>query len=82
MRCTISHHHQCLVRETKCTCKVRLSTKQCSVGPGMTLAMAGSNFGTSGGISLCYCLGATIVKWTPTRVVALVNLVKPGAGWI
>jgi hypothetical protein len=68
------------VKDTACTYTVGVSAKQCSIGPGMTLIVKGSNFGTSGGgITLCDCTAATIVQWKPTRVTATVNFVTPNA---
>jgi hypothetical protein len=68
------------VKDTACTYKVGISTRQCSIGPGMTLIVKGSNFGTTGGgIILCNCPATTIVQWTSTRVVSTVNAVTPNA---
>jgi len=69
------------VKDTGCYYKVGTSTQACSIGPGMTLIVIGSNFGkTGGGVSLCDCPSATILKWTPTRVTAVVNGVNPNSG--
>jgi len=68
------------VKDTGCIYTVGVSTKQCSIAPGMTLIVRGSNFGSlSGVIVLCNCPGPTIVKWTSTRVTATVNTVTPNA---
>jgi len=68
------------VKETACAYTVGVSTRQCAIGPGMTLTVKGTNFGTvGGGITLCNCPPATIVQWTSTRVVAIVNSVDPNA---
>jgi hypothetical protein len=65
------------VKDTGCIYTVGSSTKQCSVAPGMTLIVKGTNFGPPGGvIILCDCLTATTVKWTSTRVTATVNNVN------
>jgi hypothetical protein len=68
------------VKDTACTYTVGVSTRQCAIGPGMTLIVRGSNFGTTGGgITLCGCTPTTIVKWTSTRVIATVNTVTPNS---
>jgi hypothetical protein len=68
------------VKEPACTYTVGVSTKQCSIGPGVTLVVKGSNFdATGGGIIFCDCPSATIVKWTSTRITATVNAVIPNA---
>jgi len=68
------------VKDTACTYKVGSSTRQCSIGPGMTLIVKGINFGPPGGnITLCNCPGTTIVQWTSTRVTTTVNAVTPNA---
>lgn len=68
------------VKDTGCTYTVGVSTRLCSIAPGMTLIVKGSNFGPpAGSISLCDCLTATNVKWTSTRVTATVNNVTPNA---
>jgi hypothetical protein len=68
------------VKDTACTYKVGSSTRQCSIGPGMTLIVKGSNFGPFGGvIGTCDCPTATTVTWTSTRVTATVNTVNPNA---
>jgi hypothetical protein len=62
------------VQDTGCIYTVGTSTKLCSVAPGMTLIVKGTNFGPPGGsILLCDCLSATTVTWTSTRVTATVN---------
>jgi len=69
------------VKDTGCYYKVGVSTRLCSIAPGMTLTIVGSNFGKlSGGVVLCDCLPTTIVTWTPTRVVVTVNATTPSAG--
>jgi hypothetical protein len=69
------------VKDTKCYYKVGTSTQPCSIGPGMTLIVTGSNFGkVGGGVSLCDCQSATTVKWTPTQVTVTVNAVNTSSG--
>lgn len=71
------------VKNTDCLYKVGVSTKLCSIAPGMTLEIVGSNFGKlSGGISLCNCPSATLVNWTPTRIIVTVNAATPGSGLV
>lgn len=68
------------VKDTGCIYTVGTSTKLCSVAPGMTLIVRGTNFGPpSGSIILCDCLTATTVTWTSTRVTATVNNVTTNA---
>ena len=68
------------VKDTNCSYKVGTSTRPCSIAPGMTLVINGTNFGSSrGGVTLCDCPSATIVKWTSTRVTAIVNNATPNA---
>jgi hypothetical protein len=68
------------VKDTACTYKVGSSTRQCSIGPGMTLIVKGINFGPPGGvIRTCNCPTATTLTWTSTRVTAIVNNVTPNA---
>ncbi|MGD1216217.1 MAG: hypothetical protein ABR861_14655 [Terriglobales bacterium] len=68
------------VKDTACTYKVGISTSQCSIAPGMTLIVRGSNFGSAdGGITLCDCPSTTIVRWASTRVIVIVNSVTPNA---
>jgi hypothetical protein len=62
------------VRETNCTYTVGKTTTPCKIGPGMTLAIEGSNFGDApGGVDLCDCNVATTLTWTSTQVVSTVN---------
>jgi hypothetical protein len=71
------------VKDTACTYKAGGSTRQCSIGPGMTIIVKGSNFGTPAGtITLCDCAATTIVLWTSTRVTATVNTVTPNASLV
>ena len=71
---------QVTVKNTGCIYKVGVSSKQCSIGPGMTLNVVGSNFGkATGGVSLCDCAPTTIVSWSNTRVIVIVNAVTPSA---
>jgi len=68
------------VKDTRCVYNVGSSTKQCSIAPGMTLIVKGTNFGPPGGVIIsCDCLTATTVTWTSTRVTAIVNNVTPNA---
>jgi hypothetical protein len=68
------------VKDTACIYTVGRSTKQCSVAPGMTLIVKGTNFGPPGGvIILCDCLTGTTVTWTSTRVTAIANNVTTNA---
>jgi hypothetical protein len=68
------------VKDAACTYTVGVSTKQCSIGPGMTLIVKGSNFDTPGGsINLCDCPSPTIVQWTSTKITATVNVVSSNA---
>jgi len=68
------------VKDTHCFYKVGVSTRQCSIAPGMTIFVNGTNFGnTGGGITLCDCQPTTIVKWTSTRVTVVVNAATPNA---
>jgi len=67
------------VKDTNCFYKVG-GTRQCSIAPGMTLVIVGTNFGSaSGGVTLCDCLPTTIVKWTSTRVTVVVNNATPNS---
>jgi len=71
------------VKDTHCYYSVGVSTKLCSIAPGMTLTILGSNFGASpGGVSLCNCPAATIVTWTSTRIVVTVNAATPSSGLV
>jgi IPT/TIG domain len=64
------------VKDTGCVYHVSASKNQCSIGAGMTLVITGSNFGKiAATISMCDCPGATVLKWTPTQITALVNSV-------
>jgi hypothetical protein len=68
------------VKGTACTYNVGSSAKLCSIAPGMTLTVRGTNFGSPGGvIILCDCLTATTVHWSSTQVTATVNNVNPNA---
>jgi hypothetical protein len=68
------------VKDTGCYYKVGASTKLCNIAPGMTLNVNGTNFGPPGGsIILCGCPTATIVKWSSTRVTAIVNAAVPAS---
>jgi hypothetical protein len=68
------------VKDTGCIYTVGVSTKQCSIAPGMTLVVRGTDFGPPGGvIILCDCPEPTIVQWTSTRVTATANTVTPNA---
>lgn len=68
------------VKDTGCIYTVGTSTKLCSVAPGMTLIVRGTNFGSpSGSILSCDCLSATTVTWSSTRVTATVNNVNPSS---
>jgi hypothetical protein len=68
------------VKDTGCVYTVGHSTKQCSIGPGMTLIVKGTNFGPPGGVIItCDCLGATTLTWTSTRITATVNNVTVNA---
>ena len=68
------------VKDTGCFYKVGVTTKPCSIGPGMTLNVNGSNFGPPGGtVALCNCPPATVVSWSSTRVTVIVNAVNPGS---
>ena len=68
------------VKDTGCMYTVGVSSKQCSVAPGMTLNINGTNFGKLvGGVGLCDCPAATIVKWGPSRVTVIVNAVAPNS---
>jgi hypothetical protein len=67
-------------KDTRCVYNVGISTKQCSIAPGMTLIVKGTNFGPPGGVIIsCDCLTATTVTWTSTRVTATVNNVTVNA---
>jgi hypothetical protein len=68
------------VKDTGCIYTVGTSTKLCTVAPGMTLIVRGTNFGSpSGSILSCDCLSATTVTWSSTRVTATVNNVNPSS---
>jgi hypothetical protein len=68
------------VKDTSCFYKVGVSTHPCSVAPGMTVTIAGKNFGKSGGgVILCDCSSATVVTWANTRVVVTINAANPNA---
>jgi hypothetical protein len=65
---------------TSCNYTVGTTTKPCSIAPGMTVIVKGTNFGPPGGVvTLCDCLTATTVTWAPTHVTATVNNVTPNA---
>jgi hypothetical protein len=69
-----------IVKDTKCSYKVGGHNNPCSIGPGMKLVVNGSNFGkTGGGVSLCDCETATVVSWSPSQVIVIVNNVTPNA---
>ena len=71
------------VKTTGCVYKVGVSTKQCSLAPGMTLVVNGSNFGkVGGGIIICDCLDPTVVSWSPTRVVVIASAVTPNTSLV
>ena len=66
------------VKDTGCFYKV--GSKPCSIGPGMTVNINGSNFGkVPGGVTLCDCPPATIITWYSNRVTVVVNSVTPSA---
>jgi hypothetical protein len=68
------------VKDTGCIYTVGTSTKLCTVAPGMTLIVRGTNFGSShGSILSCDCLSATTITWTSTRVTGTVNNVTPSS---
>jgi len=63
-----------------CVYRVGVSSKQCSIGPGMELIIYGSNFGPPGGVVvLCDCPQATVVQWTSSRVTVIVNAEAPSS---
>ena len=66
------------VKDTGCFYKVGITKKPCNLAPGMTLNINGTNFGPPGGsIILCNCPSATVLKWSPTKVTAIVNAEMP-----
>jgi hypothetical protein len=66
------------VKDTGCFYKA--GSKPCSIGPGMTVNINGSNFGkVPGGVTLCDCPPATIITWYSNRVTVVVNSVTPSA---
>ena len=68
------------VVDPACFYKVGVSTKLCSIAPGTTLNINGSNFGPPGGVvALCDCADATVVHWSSTRITVIVNAVNPGS---
>ena len=68
------------VKDTGCVYKVGVSTHPCSIAPGMTINLVGTNFGKlAGGISLCGCPAPTIVTWTNTKVAVTVNAATPNS---
>lgn len=79
------------VKDTGCIYNVASSKNQCSIGAGMTLVVVGNNFGkTPGGVTLCDCPAAIVLKWTPTQATVLVQSVNSnssvalenvGGGW-
>jgi hypothetical protein len=69
-----------VVKDTKCSYKVGGHNNPCSIGPGMTLSINGSNFGKPGGtVTLCDCPATTVVAWTSGQVIVIVNSVTPNA---
>jgi hypothetical protein len=62
------------VQNTGCTFTAGSTSQPCFVGPGMVLVLTGQNFGqAAGGVSLCDCPFATIIRWTPTRISATLD---------
>lgn len=62
------------LKENKCTYIVGSSNTPCPIGPGMTLTINGSGFGTSpASVGLCDCGSATDVQWSDAQVVVIVN---------
>ena len=51
----------------------------CPIGPGMTITITGQNFTSGGNINLCDCANSTVERWTSTKVIAMVDIVDPGA---
>ena len=67
-------------KDPSCFYKVGVTTKPCSIAPGTTLNINGSNFGPPGGVvALCDCPDATVVHWSSTRITVIVNAVNPGS---
>jgi hypothetical protein len=68
------------LKENQCTYTVGSSNAPCAIGPGMTLTIEGTGFGTTPGfVNLCDCGLATNVKWGDSQVVALVNWIGPNS---
>lgn len=68
------------VKTTGCYYKVGSTSKTCSIGPGMTVNINGSNFGkTPGVVSFCGCPQATVVSWSASRVTVTVNSIAPNS---
>ncbi len=68
-----------------CTYTVGVSTTPCPMGPGDTLVVNGTNFGsTGGGVNTCDCNAITVPSgnWTATKITGTVNWVytNPSSG--
>jgi hypothetical protein len=63
------------------TCDFSVSDSQtpCPIGPGMTLIITGENFGGDGNVGLCDCPTTTVERWTPTGIIAMVDMVTPAS---
>src|ERR1035438_7696924 len=69
-----------VVKDPKCSYKVGGHNNPCSIGPGMTLSINGSNFGKPGGtVTLCDRPPTTVVAWKSGQVIVIVNSVTPNA---
>lgn len=64
-----------------CTYTVGKSTILCPMGPGTTLTVIGTSFGsTGGGVITCDCPGIVISSWSNTKIIGLVSSVFPNPG--
>jgi hypothetical protein len=68
------------VQETKCIYIPGGQTSPCSIGPGMTLLIKGTNFGEAGGVvSLCDCNLAIVNRWKNDSINTTISFVAPNS---
>ena len=68
------------VQETKCVYTLGGQTPPCSIGPGMTVLIEGTNFGESGGnVSFCACNSAILNRWKDSSINTTVSFVTPNS---
>jgi hypothetical protein len=61
-----------------CTYTVATSKTPCAMGPGTTLTVYGTGFGTEGGgVGTCDCPGIILISWSSTKISGYVVSVWP-----